>query len=35
MAVSRSQEDRIGYPGRLGYALAKALTEAGRLVDRG
>jgi hypothetical protein len=30
-AVSRSQDDRIGYPGRSGYALAKALTEAGSL----
>jgi hypothetical protein len=27
-AVSQSQDDRIGYPGRSGYALAKALTEA-------
>jgi hypothetical protein len=27
-AVSRSQVDHIGYPGRSGYALAKALTEA-------
>jgi hypothetical protein len=31
MAVSRSQEDHIWYPGRSGYALAKALTEAGSL----
>jgi hypothetical protein len=31
MAVSRSQVDHIWYPGRLGYALAKALTEAGSL----
>jgi hypothetical protein len=30
-AVSRSQDDRIGYPGRSGYALAEALTEAGPL----
>jgi hypothetical protein len=30
-AVSQSQDDRIGYPGRSGYALAKALTEAGSL----
>jgi hypothetical protein len=30
-AVSRSQDDRVGYPGRSGYALAKALTEAGSL----
>jgi hypothetical protein len=30
-AVSRSQDDRIGYPGRSGYALAKALIEAGSL----
>jgi hypothetical protein len=30
-AVSRSQDDRIGYPRRSGYALAKALTEAGSL----
>jgi hypothetical protein len=29
--VSRSQDDHIWYPGRLGYALAKALTEAGSL----
>jgi hypothetical protein len=29
--VSRSQEDHIWYPGRSGYALAKALTEAGSL----
>jgi hypothetical protein len=28
-AVSRSQDDHIWYPGRSGYALAKALTEAG------
>jgi hypothetical protein len=31
MAISRSQDDRIGNPGRLGYALVKALTEAGSL----
>jgi hypothetical protein len=31
MAVNRSQDDRIGYPGRSGYALAKALTKAGSL----
>jgi hypothetical protein len=31
-AVSRSQVDHIWYLGRLGYALAKALTEAGSLV---
>jgi hypothetical protein len=31
MVVNRSQDDRIGYPGRSGYALAKALTEAGSL----
>jgi hypothetical protein len=31
MAVSRSQVDHIWYPGRSGYALAKALTEAGSL----
>jgi hypothetical protein len=30
-AVSRSQDDRVGYPVRSGYALAKALTEAGSL----
>jgi hypothetical protein len=30
-AVSRSQDDRIGYPRRSGYALAEALTEAGSL----
>jgi hypothetical protein len=30
-AVSRSQDDRIGYPGRSGYALAEALTKAGSL----
>jgi hypothetical protein len=30
-AVSRSQVDHIWYPGRSGYALAKALTEAGSL----
>jgi hypothetical protein len=30
-AVSRSQVDNIWYPGRSGYALAKALTEAGSL----
>jgi hypothetical protein len=30
-AVSRSQDDRIGYPGRSGYALAEAPTEAGSL----
>src|SRR5688572_21053553 len=29
--VSRSQVDHIWYPGRSGYALAKALTEAGSL----
>jgi hypothetical protein len=29
--VSQSQEDHIWYPGRSGYALAKALTEAGSL----
>jgi hypothetical protein len=29
--VSRSQVDRIWYPGRLGYALTKALTKAGSL----
>jgi hypothetical protein len=29
--VSRSQDDHIWYPGRSGYALAKALTEAGSL----
>jgi hypothetical protein len=28
-AVNRSQVDHIWYPGRFGYALAKALTEAG------
>jgi hypothetical protein len=28
-AVSQSQVDHIWYPGRSGYALAKALTEAG------
>jgi hypothetical protein len=31
MAVSRSQVDHIWYPGRLGYALMKALTIAGSL----
>jgi hypothetical protein len=31
MAVSRSQVDHIWYPGRSGYALTKALTEAGSL----
>jgi hypothetical protein len=31
MVVSRSQDDHIWYPGRSGYALAKALTEAGSL----
>jgi hypothetical protein len=31
MAVSRSQVDHIWYPGRLGYAFIKALTEAGSL----
>jgi hypothetical protein len=31
MAVSRSQVDHIWYPGRSGYALAKALAEAGSL----
>jgi hypothetical protein len=31
MAVSRSQVDHIRYPGRLGYAFMKALTEAGSL----
>jgi hypothetical protein len=30
-AVSRSQVDHIWYPRRSGYALAKALTEAGSL----
>jgi hypothetical protein len=30
-AVSRSQVDHIWYPGRSGYALAKALTKAGSL----
>jgi hypothetical protein len=30
-AVSRSPVDHIWYPGRSGYALAKALTEAGSL----
>jgi hypothetical protein len=30
-AVSRSQVDHIWYPGRSGYALMKALTEAGSL----
>jgi hypothetical protein len=30
-AVSQSQEDHIWYPGRSGYALAKALTKAGSL----
>jgi hypothetical protein len=30
-AVSRSQVDHIWYPGRLGYAFMKALTEAGSL----
>jgi hypothetical protein len=29
--VSRSQVDHIWYPGRSGYSLAKALTEAGSL----
>jgi hypothetical protein len=29
--VSRSQDDHIWYPGRSGYALAEALTEAGSL----
>jgi hypothetical protein len=29
--VSRSQDDHVWYPGRSGYALAKALTEAGSL----
>jgi hypothetical protein len=29
--VSRSQVDHIWYPGRSGYALVKALTEAGSL----
>jgi hypothetical protein len=29
--VSRSQVDHIWYPGRSGYALAKALTKAGSL----
>jgi hypothetical protein len=31
MAVSRSQDDHIWYPGRLGYAFMKALTEVGSL----
>jgi hypothetical protein len=31
MVVSRSQVDHIWYPGRSGYALVKALTEAGSL----
>jgi hypothetical protein len=31
MAISRSQVDHIWYPGRLGYAFMKALTEAGSL----
>jgi hypothetical protein len=31
MVVSRSQVDHIWYPGRLGYAFMKALTEAGSL----
>jgi hypothetical protein len=31
MAVSRSQDDHIWYPGRLGYAFTKALTEVGSL----
>jgi hypothetical protein len=31
MVISRSQVDHIWYPGRSGYALAKALTEAGSL----
>jgi hypothetical protein len=31
MVVSRSQDDHIWYPGRLGYAFTKALTEAGSL----
>jgi hypothetical protein len=31
MAVSRSQVEHIWYPGRSGYALVKALTEAGSL----
>jgi hypothetical protein len=30
-AVSRSQVDHIWYPGRIGYAFMKALTEAGSL----
>jgi hypothetical protein len=30
-AVSQSQVDHIWYPGRLGYAFMKALTEAGSL----
>jgi hypothetical protein len=30
-AISRSQVDHIWYPGRSGYALTKALTEAGSL----
>jgi hypothetical protein len=30
-AASQSQVDHIWYPGRLGYALAKALTEVGSL----
>jgi hypothetical protein len=30
-AVSQSQDDHIWYPGRLGYAFTKALTEAGTL----
>jgi hypothetical protein len=31
MDVNRSQVDHIWYPGRSGYALAKALTEVGSL----
>jgi hypothetical protein len=31
MVVSRSQDDHIWYPGRLGYAFTKALTEAASL----
>jgi hypothetical protein len=31
MAVSRSQVDHMWYPGRSGYALAKALIEVGSL----
>jgi hypothetical protein len=33
-AVSQSQDDRIGYPGRSGMPLRKRSPKRGRLVDR-